>query len=250
MTRYSARVQKSNSLLCVGLDSDRGFAFNKQIIDSTHAFVAAYKPNAAFYEGAQGMSELARTMDYLHTTHPDIFTILDAKRGDIGNTNDAYVRVIFDELGFDAVTLHPYMGHESLLPFLDRRDKVSIILCRTSNPGAGELQDLPVDGTPLYQVLAKKVSMEWNKNENCMLVVGATAPEEMRVIRSIVGDITFLVPGIGAQGGDVQAVVTAGINSQKRGLIINSSRGIIFAPDPAHEAKKLRDEINLHRDNL
>jgi orotidine-5'-phosphate decarboxylase len=262
--KYNKRVEKINSLVCVGLDSDfekiperfkqlkfPQFEFNKWIIDQTAEYTAAFKPNTAFYEarGDAGMRELKMTMEYLQKNYADIFTICDAKRADIGNTNNGYTAAIFDWLGFDAITLHPYLGSEALKPFLDREDKISIILCRTSNPGAGELQDLVVQATglPLWQIVAKKVAGEWNKNYNCMLVVGATYPEEMKKIREIVGDMTLLVPGVGAQGGDVKAVVEAGINSQKLGIIINSSRGIIFAQDPAGEAKKLRDEINLYR---
>ena len=258
--KYTTRVEAVNSLVCVGLDADQEklppefkkkqfpqFEFNKFIIDQTAEYVAAFKPNAGFYEEEGGAAELKMTMVYLQDKHPDIFTILDAKRGDIGNTNDGYIRAIFDWLGFDAMTLHPYMGGESLKPFFDRADKVSIVLCRTSNPGSGELQDLLVQGKPLWQMVAEKVNGEWNKNNNCMLVVGATYPEEMKTIRSVVGDMTFLVPGIGAQGGSVEEVVKAGINVQKKGLIINSARGIIFSENPAEEARKLRDEINAYR---
>ena len=191
--KYNQRAKKINSLLCVGLDADfeklqekfksmeyPQFEFNKWIIAETHEYAAAYKPNSAFYEarGDQGIRELKMTMDYLKENHPDIFTILDAKRGDIGNTNNGYVTSIFDWLGFDAVTLHPYLGGESLAPFLERVDKGSIIMCRNSNPGAGELQDqlvnLPGRQVPLWQVVAAKDSTDWNKNNNCMLVVGAT----------------------------------------------------------------------------
>jgi len=267
LDKYNTRAKKINSLLCVGLDSDfekipdrpqkfkslefPQFEFNKWIIEETHEFVAAYKPNIAFYEarGDQGMKELKMTMDYLIKNHPDIFTILDAKRADIGNTNNGYVTSIFDWLGFDAVTLHPYLGGEALKPFLDRKDKVSIILCRTSNEGAGELQDLEIEGRPLWQIVAEKVSKVWNKNNNCILVVGATYPEEMKRIRSLVGDMTFLVPGIGAQGGDIKAVLEAGLNSEGLGLIINSSRGIIFSENPKEEARKLSGVINQYRFN-
>jgi len=262
--KYNRRAEKVNSLVCVGLDSELAklperfkkldhpqFEFNKWIIDNTAEFAAAFKINIAFYEqrGEQGLQELKMSMDYLRDKHPDIFTICDAKRGDIGNTNNGYVEEIFDWLGFDAVTLHPFMGRESLNPFLDRADKGCVILCRTSNPGAGELQDLVVQasGLPLWQVVAEKVRDDWNYNHNCMLVVGATYPEEIKRLRDIMGRTAFLVPGVGAQGGDVKAVVEAGLNDQKRGLIINSSRGIIFAENPALEAKKLRDEINLYR---
>lgn len=266
--KYNQRAKKINSLLCVGLDTDVAkiperflkmefpqFEFNKWIIEETHEYASAYKPNFAFYEtrGAQGVKELEMTMDYLVKNHPDIFTIADAKRGDIGNTNKAYAISIFDTLHFDAMTVHPYLGQEAVRPFLDRKDKVSIILCRTSNSGAGELQDLSVAdpstalrARPLWQVIAEQVSKSWNKNNNCMLVVGATYPEEMKKVREITGDMTFLVPGIGAQGGDVQAVMKAGLNSQGLSLIINSSRGIIFAENPKEEARKLCEEIRKY----
>ena len=249
--KFNNRAEKINSLLCVGLDTvaENQFEFNKKIIEQTHEFAAAYKPNAAFYEarGSKGLDELKKTMDYLHENHPDIFTIYDAKRADIGSTNKGYVAAIFDWLGFDAITLHPYFGKEALEPFLEREDKVSIILCRTSNPGAGEFQDLESGGKSFWQIVAEKVSIDWNASNNCMLVVGATYPNEMKKVREIAGDMTFLVPGIGAQGGDVKAAVESGLNSQKKGMIINSSRGIILAEDPAAEARKLRDEINDYR---
>ena len=295
--KLNNRIEKANSLLCVGLDSvlekiplhlqrERypQFAFNKAIIDATAAFVCAYKPNSAFYEarGEAGIKELKMTFDYIKSVYPDIFTILDAKRADIGSTNEGYVQFIFDYLGSDAVTLHPYLGKEALTPFLNRKDKASIILCRTSNPGAGEFQNLYVSSHPgepdvtsgdsrinmdsgrsalgriarmtFYEYVAQKVSNEWNKNDNCMLVVGATYPEEMKKIRSLVGDMPFLVPGIGAQGGDIEKVVKSGLDSQKKGMIINSSRGIIFASKgedfakkAGEEAKRLRDEINKYR---
>jgi len=256
--KFNARVDAIGSLLCVGLDSEqrlipgsfhRGgqpqFAFNRWIIDQTHPFVSAYKINSAFYEarGEEGWRELRLTSAYLRQEHPDILLICDAKRGDIGSTNSGYVTAIFDEMGFDAITLHPYLGREALQPFLSRADKGAIILCRTSNPGARELQDLRVDGKPLWQVIAEKVSLEWNANGNCMLVVGATYPDDMRQMRGIVGDMTFLVPGVGAQGGDVGAVVTAGLNRSGKGIIISASRGVIFADDPAQAAKQLRDDI-------
>jgi len=262
--KYNRRVDKTNSLVCVGLDSEFAklpekfrqmenpqFEFNKWIIDQTAEFAACYKPNIAFYEarGDQGIKELKMTMEYLQKNYADIFTICDAKRGDIGNTNNGYITSILDWLGFDAITLHSYFGSESLKPFLDRDDKGLVILCRSSNPGAGELQDLVAQamGLPLWRIIAEKTANEWNKNQNCMLMVGATYPEEMKIARSITGDMTILVPGVGAQGGDIKATVTAGLNDEKRGLIISSSRGIIFAADPAAEAKKMRDEINQYR---
>jgi orotidine-5'-phosphate decarboxylase len=262
LQKYNCRAEAIDSLLCVGLDAEFAkipakfhsaefpqFAFNKWIIDQTAEYAAAIKPNMAFYEarGPQGLTELRMTMDYLQTHHPDIVKICDAKRADIGNTNHGYVTSIFDQLGFDAITLHPYLGAEALAPFLDRADKACIILCRTSNPGAGEFQDLDTGGKSLWQAVAEKVSSSWNINANCMLVVGATYPEEMQKIRTIAPHMTFLVPGIGAQGGDVHAVVAAGLDANGRGLMISSSRSVIFNDDPASTARTLRDEINAAR---
>lgn len=262
-------IAKNNSLVCIGLDSDFDklpesikskdnpqFEFNKAIIDATHDLVCAYKPNSAFYEalGDRGVKNLKLTCDYLTNTYPEIPIILDAKRGDIGNTNEGYIKFAFDYLNADAITLHPYLGKEAIQPFLKRADKRCIILCRTSNSGSGEFQDLLVDGEPLYKKVAKQVAKEWNTNGNCMLVVGATYPEELAQVRQIVGDMTLLVPGIGAQGGDVEKTVKAGLNSQKTGMIINSSRGIIFASNgkdfaekAREEAIKLKEEINKYR---
>ena len=260
--KYNQRVDKVNSLVCVGLDSDFDklpenftsmefpqFEFNKWIIEQTHTYAAAYKLNMTMYEDRhdQGIREMKMTMDYLVQQYPDIFTICDAKRGDIGPYNKGYITSVFDWMNFDAITVHPYLGKESLKPFLDRADKGTIVVCHTSNPGAGELQDLEFGGKKLWEIVAEKVATEWNYNHNCMLVSGATYPEEMAGVRKIVGRLALLVPGVGAQGGDVKAVVEAGLNDQKRGLIINSSRGIIFAENPGEEAKKLRDEINQYR---
>lgn len=261
--KFERRAEATGSLLCVGLDPEIDriptrfrseewplFAFNRWIIEQTHTCAAAYKPNMAFYEarGTQGLTELELTMKYLRSEHPDVFMICDAKRGDIGNTNRGYAVSIFDVMGFDAVTLHPYLGKEALAPFLDRRDKACIVLCRTSNPGAGEFQDLESDGRPLWETVAMRVSSEWNAAGNCMLVVGATYPEEMRRIRTIAPEIPFLVPGVGAQGGDVAAVVSAGLDARGKGLLISSSRGILFSEDPAAAAQTLRDEINAARE--
>ena len=265
LRKYDDRAEATQSLLCVGLDPEIDriparfqtaewplFAFNRWIIEQTHAYTAAYKPNMAFYEarGLQGLRELELTMDYLGSEHPAIVTICDAKRADIGNTNRGYVTAIFDRMGFDAVTLHPYLGHEALAPFLDRADKACLILCRNSNPGAGEFQDLIVSGRPLYEMVAERVSTQWNANGNCMLVVGATYPDEMRRIRAIAPHMPFLVPGIGAQGGDVAAVVAAGADGRGKGLMISSSRGILFSNDPGKAARDLRDEINAARARL
>ena len=273
--KFEQRAEAVNSLLCVGLDPELEripaqfrrqehpfFAFNRWIIEQTHSYAAAYKPNMAFFEarGVDGLRDLEMTMEYLRREHPEIFTICDAKRGDIGNTNRGYAASIFDAMGFDAVTLHPYLGREALLPFLERTDKVSIVLCRTSNPGAGEFQDLDCNGRPLWELVARQVASQWNAAGNCMLVVGAPYPEEMRRIREVAPEVPFLVPGVGAQGGDVAAVVAAGLqgraggfsqpvsDSESGGLLISSSRGILFSEDPATAARTLRDEINVARE--
>jgi orotidine-5'-phosphate decarboxylase len=258
--KYNRRVEQADSLVCVGLDSEFArlpdrfktdefpqFAFNRWIIEQTHPYASAYKPNIAFYEARGEITALAKTMAYLRENHPDILTICDAKRADIGSTNQGYVEAIFDRLGFDAVTLNPYLGREALEPFLRRDDRGCIILCRTSNPGAGELQDLEVGGKPLWQIVAEQVREHWNARGNCMLVAGATYPAELRRIREIVGDMPLLVPGVGAQGGDVAQTVRAGQTSTGKGMIINSSRGIIFAAHPAEASRILRDTINLYR---
>ncbi|QMV19483.1 orotidine-5'-phosphate decarboxylase [Granulicella sp. 5B5] len=265
ISKFERRAEAVTSLVCVGLDPEIEriperflgdalplFAFCRWIIEQTHSYAVAYKPNMAFFEarGALGFEELARTAEYLRNEHPEIVTVCDAKRADIGNTNRGYVTSIFDAMGFDAVTLHPYLGREALAPFLERKDKASIILCRTSNTGAGEFQDLVCEGKPLWERVAARVSAEWNANGNCMLVVGATYPSEMRRIREVAPRMPFLVPGVGAQGGDVAAVVTAGLDAKGKGLLISSSRGILFADDPAAAARLLRDEINVARETV
>ena len=250
--KLDAIVKRNKSLVCVGLDTDiskikeNQFLFNKTIIEATHDLVCSYKLNTAFYEsiGHEGIKALKDSCDYLIKKYPEIPIIIDAKRADIGNTNKGYVQFVFTYLGADAVTVHPYLGEEAIRPFLDCKDKGIIILCRTSNPGAGEFQDLEAGNIPLYKIVAKNVASKWNSNKNCMLVVGATYPNELREVRKIVGDMTLLVPGIGAQGGDLEATLKAGLNSKKQGLIINSSRGIIFAENPRDEAMKLRKNIN------
>ena len=263
-----------DNFVCVGLDSDYNhipesvksldsveealFAFNRDIIDATHDLVCAYKPNAAFYEmqGDAGLRALIRTVRYIRETYPHIPIILDAKRADIGSTNLGYVKAAFDIIGVDAITVHPYLGKEALAPFLARREKGIIVLAKTSNPGSAEFQNLPVGESqePLYQVVARHVATTWNSNGNCALVVGATYPAELKKVRTIVGDMPILIPGIGAQGGEVAATVIAGKDSRGCGMIINSSRAIIFAsqgPDFAQAARKatenLRAEINKYR---
>ena len=231
-------------------------SFNQSIIDATIDLVCAYKPNTAFYEaqGEQGIQELKMTCGYLKEHYPEILIILDAKRADIGNTNNGYVKFAFDYLQTDAITLHPYLGQEALKPFLDNPEKGAIILCRTSNSGSGEFQNLQVGDKKLFEIVAEKVINEWNKNNNCLLVLGATYPEELKSIRALNDNIFFLVPGIGAQGGDLEKTLQAGLNQQKSGLIINSSRGIIFADSSENfkqsaraETVKLKEEINKYR---
>jgi orotidine-5'-phosphate decarboxylase len=260
--KLDAIVKKNNSLVCVGLDSDIAklpervrtgpkpqATFNKAIIYATQDLVCAYKPNTAFYEafGTEGIDELKNTCDFLKAHYPEIPIIIDAKRADIGNTNEGYCKFVFDYLGVDAITLQPYMGGEALKPFLAYKEKGIFILCKTSNPGSGEFQDLRIDGTLLYEIVAKNVSEKWNENNNCAIVVGATYPSELAAVRKIVGSMPILIPGIGAQGGDVEKTVKAGIDSKGTGAIINASRSIIFAKDPRMEAAKLRDQINTFR---
>lgn len=298
-----AQWTKGN-FVCVGLDSeilkvpaclcyDRGregaiVAFNRAIVEATRDLVCAFKPNFAFYLelGEEGLRVLCQTVAHIHEVAPDVPVILDAKFGDIGNTNKGYAAFAFDVLGADAVTVHPYLGGEALAPFLERKDKGVIVLCRTSNQGAGEFQNgevrISTEGTfresfgeaklsnfsvnqpssglttyvygSVYRYVALRVANEWNKNENCAVVVGATYPEELGKVREIVGDLPILIPGIGAQGGDVEKTVKAGRDSRGKGMIVNSSRGIIFAspgPDFAEaarrEAEKLHDAINQYR---
>lgn len=267
--KLDAIVKKNNSLVCVGLDTDVAklpervrtgpkpqATFNKAIIYATQDLVCAYKPNTAFYEakGVEGIEDLKNTCDFLKAHYPDVPIIIDAKRADIGNTNEGYCTFVFDYLGADAITVHPYLGREALKPFLDRKDKGIIILCKTSNPGSDEFQDLPFDGTPLYQKIAQQVVKNWNTNGNCALVVGATYPTELEIVRRVVGDMPILIPGVGAQGGDVEKTVKAGIDSSGNNAIINAGRSIIFAStgtDYAQAARReteiLKDSINLFR---
>ncbi len=261
---------KSGSLVCVGLDPDLGkipahltaeggeahpaFAFNRVVIDATADLVCAYKPQIAHFSGQALEKDLALTLDYLRERYPEIPVILDGKRGDVSGTAAFYAREAFDRYGADALTVNPYLGGDSMEPFLERKDKGVVILCRTSNPGAGDLQDLEVEGRKLYLVVAEKAVKNWNYNGNVVLVAGATYPQELEEIRSIAGDMPLLVPGVGAQGGDIEAVIKSGLDSRGAGLIINSSRGIIYAgsgedfADSARlAARKLRDEINKHR---
>jgi len=249
---------------CVGLDSDYRkipesarrdsientiTGFNRAIVEATKDIVCAYKPNIAFYAkyGRKGLDALRCTIENIHAFAPDVPVILDAKRGDIGNTNEGYVEEAFNDLKADAITVHPYLGAEALQPFLSQPEKGIFILCRTSNKGASEFQNLLVDGEPLYCRVARNVASDWNKNGNCGLVVGATYPDELGKVRRIVGDMPILIPGIGAQGGDVKKTVSAGKDSRGQGMIINSSRGIIFASDSLDFAEAARSAtLKLH----
>lgn len=242
ITALRQRWITHDSPLCVGLDpepsrfplplrdhADRVFEFCKAIVDATAPFACAFKPQIAHFAAQGAEDALRRLILHIHSEHPGIPVILDSKRGDIGSTAQHYAREAFARFGADAVTVNPYLGRDSLQPFLDHTDKGVIILCRTSNPGSGEFQDLRVDGRPLYQHVAARVAGEWNSHGNCALVVGATWPEELAQVRSIVGDMPLLVPGIGAQGGDVAAVLRHGRDSQGHGLILSSSRAILYA---------------------
>jgi len=265
--KLSGAWKANNSLVCVGLDPDSSrfpesveatdepiFEFNKAIIDATHDLVCAYKPQIAHYSAEGAESQLESTIAYVKTTYPDVPIILDAKRGDIGSTAQMYATEAFERYAADAVTVSPYLGFDSFEPFLKYKDRGVILLCRTSNAGAADLQDLIVDGIPLYEKVATLAAQKWNANGNCLLVVGATWPEQMAKIRSIVGNMPLLVPGVGAQGGDVARLVTAGQTKAGTGLIVSSSRAILYASNgddfaqaARQETLKLRDLINEHR---
>ncbi|MDE2138359.1 MAG: orotidine-5'-phosphate decarboxylase [Gammaproteobacteria bacterium] len=262
--------EKNDSLLCVGLDPEIErfpahiaaapspiFQFNKAVIDATHDLVCAYKPQFAHYAAYEAEDQLERTIEYVHRTYPAIPVILDGKRGDVGNTAERYAIEAFERYGADAVTVNPYLGGDSLEPFLRHADKGVFILCRTSNPGARDLQDLEVGGRRLYHVVAELAAARWNSNGNCALVTGATYPRELAEVRAIVGDMPLLLPGVGAQGADVAQAVQNGQNSGGTGLLVSSSRGILygargvagadFAGAARTTALALRAEINASR---
>ena len=234
--------EQNDSLVCVGLDPEIErfprhiqadaspiFQFNKAIIDATRDLVCAYKPQFAHYAAYEAEDQLERTIEYIHRTCPGVPVILDAKRGDVGNTAERYAIEVFERYGADAVTVNPYLGGDALEPFLRRADKGVIILCRTSNPGAREVQDLMVGDRKLYQVVAELAAQRWNSLGNCLLVVGATYPRELAEVRALVGDMPLLVPGVGTQGGDVAQVVQNGQTRSGTGLLISSSRAILYA---------------------
>ena len=267
MQTLRQRWQQANTLVCVGLDPEpaklpahlRGrpdaiFEFCREIVDATANFACAFKPQIAHFAALSAEDALQRLITHIHENHPGIPAILDSKRGDIGSTASNYAIEAFDRFGADAATVNPYLGRDSVQPFLDRADKGVIVLCRTSNPGSGEFQDLNVDGRPFYQHVAERVARDWNTNGNCLLVIGATWPNELAQVRAIVGDMPFLVPGVGAQGGDVEAVLKNGATADGTGLIISSSRAILyagnsedFAEAAGNAACELRDQINWFR---
>ena len=261
--------QDNNSLLCVGLDPapeklplhlrerpiDEAFTeFCIAIIDATATYACAFKPQIAYFAAHRAEAALETIIQYSRTHYPHIPVILDAKRGDIGSTAEQYAIEAFERYQADAVTVNPYMGFDSVQPYLNHSDKGVIILCRTSNAGGSDLQFLQVDGTPLYQIVAHKVVHEWNTSGQCALVVGATFPNEIKEVRDIVGDMPLLIPGIGAQGGDLAATMMAGQTANGTGVMINSSRAIIyasagedFAQAAAQAARETQQAINALR---
>lgn len=247
-------------MVCVGLDPvmermpedlrgrpDPFFHFCRRIIEATRPYACAYKPQFAHFAAEGRSGELKAVLDYLREAAPECLAILDAKRGDIGSTAQQYAREAFAYYGADAVTVNPYMGGDTLQPFTDYRDRGVILLCKTSNPGSAELQDLDLaNGLPLYLQVAEQASQSWNRHGNLALVVGATYPEPLARVRKIVGDMPVLVPGIGAQGGDLEATLRAGLRADGWGLLINSSRGILYAstgPDYAEAAARAAEDL-------
>ena len=259
----------NDSLLCVGLDPnlaklpvqlrdqpDAILQFCKAVIDATASAACAFKPQIAYFAALRAEDQLEDICAYLRERYPHLPLVLDAKRGDIGATAEQYAREAFERYGADAVTVNPYMGYDSIAPYLERPDRGAIVLCRTSNPGGSDLQFMQVDGKPLYQHVAQLVAEKWNTNGQCGLVVGATFPQELAQVRALVGEMPLLVPGIGAQGGDVQATVRAGMSAAGAGMMINSSRAILYAtPGPdenfAQAAQRMaeatRTGINRYR---
>ena len=247
--RLTRAQQSSGSLVCVGLDPDPAklpkdlldqaaplLAFGRRVIDATAEIAAAYKPQIAFYSALGAEDQLIASIRYIRERAPAALVILDAKRGDVANTAEAYVREAFDRYDADAVTVNPYMGEDSVRPFLARPDRGAILLCRTSNSGAKDFQDLEIDGLPLYRRVAQHAAGHWNAHRNLMLVVGATYPHEMSDLRRAHPEVPFLVPGIGAQSGDLQATLAAGLDAHGAGLLISSSRNIIYAGGGAPQA--------------
>jgi len=251
--KLSAAWQRNDSLLCVGLDPDaeklppslRGrsdaiFQFCKAIVDATAELACAFKPQIAYFAALRAEDQLEALCGHIRAAHPQLPIVLDAKRGDIGATAEQYAREAFERYGADAVTVNPYMGFDSVQPYLEWKERGVIVLCRTSNPGGSDLQFLESGGKPVYQHVAQLVAEKWNTNGQCGLVVGATFPEELAKVRAIAPDLPLLVPGIGAQGGDVEATVRAGRRADGMGMMINSSRAILYAK-PMNESEDFKD---------
>ncbi len=267
MSSLQAAWQRNDSLVCVGLDPepakfpahlrdapDAVFEFCRAIVDATADLVCSFKPQIAHFAALRAEETLERLIAHVHAEHPAVPVILDAKRGDIGSTAQHYATEAFERYRADAVTLNPYLGRDSIQPFLDRADKGVILLCRTSNPGGADFQALDCGGMPLYLRVAETIARDWNAHGNCALVTGATWPEELGKVRAVVGDMPLLVPGIGAQGGDVEAVLRNGCTAAGTGLLISSSRAILYAGHDADfaaaaraAAGELRDTINRCR---
>lgn len=267
MTALAEAWRDRDSLLCVGLDPDPArfpehlvsrpdaiLAFCREIVDATADLVCAFKPQIAYFAAHRAEDQLEALIEHIHTRHPGTPVILDAKRGDIGSTAEQYAVEAFERFGADAITVNPFMGRDSLEPYLGRPDKGVIVLCRTSNPGGSDLQFLDVGGERLFERVARLAAEEWNANGNVSLVVGATFPAEIGRVRELTGDMPLLVPGIGAQGGDVEATVRAGRSAAGTGLMINSSRAILYAGSDEHfaeaarrAAETTRNEINRYR---
>jgi len=267
VSKLRRRWDRQNTLLCVGLDPDPNrfpeafrtgkdaiFAFNRAIIDATSDLVCAFKPQVAHYSACGAEDQLVKTIDYIRSEHPEISILLDAKRGDIGSTAEMYAREAFDRYGADAVTVNPYMGFDAIEPFLARSDKGVVVLCRTSNPGARTFQDLQVEGKPLYLRVAEEAVLRWNQHGNILLVVGATSPTELRKVRKLAGDVPLLVLGVGHQGASVVQAIENGQDSQGAGVLLSTSRSVLyassgtdFAAAARQQALRLRDEINRAR---
>jgi orotidine-5'-phosphate decarboxylase len=251
---------QSNSMLCVGLDPDPSrfpdvvngsvLDFCTAIVDATADTVCAFKPQIAYFAAVGAEHELEQLCTHIRDRHPNVLLILDAKRGDIGSTAEQYAHEAFDRYGAHVVTVNPYLGTDSVEPFLRHPDGGVFVLCRTSNPGSGDFQSLNVGDEPLYLHVARRVATEWNEIGNCGLVVGATYPDELQQVRSIVGDLPLLVPGVGAQGGDVQATVQAGTDSTGYGMVINSSRAVLYASKGAGFAEAAHAEAVATRDAI
>ena len=274
ISKLEARWAHSNSLLCVGLDpqldriperfkkrNSSYLDFCKAIVDATHELVCCFKPQAAYFSAVGAENQLEKLVLYIKEQHPDIPVILDAKRGDIGSTAALYAKEAYERYGADAVTVNPYLGFESIEPYMKYEDKGIVVLCRTSNPGSDWLQKDKKDSVPVYQRVAKQVA-DWNKEGQFVLVTGATYPEELGEVRKIVGGMPLLVPGIGAQGGDVESVLEVGLDQKAQGLIISSSREILYAHEKSDNdrssdseklneagivARQTRDRINKFR---